>query len=68
MKTYSSKTKESNKFFYEFTDKLNFKNPNKNIALANLSIYYTRIIKLAYSNNNLKLLLQIGMMNLIYLM
>ena len=23
--------------FYEFTDKLNLKNPNKNIALANLS-------------------------------
>ena len=68
MNTYSNKTNESNKFFYEFTDKLNLKNPNKNIALANLSIYYARIIKLAYSNNNLKLLLQIGMMNLIYLM
>ena len=27
-------------FFYEFTDKLNLKNPNKNITLANLSIYY----------------------------
>ena len=29
----------SNKFIYEFTEKLNLKNPNKNIALANLSIY-----------------------------
>ena len=41
MNTLSSKTNESNKFTYKFTDKLNLKNPNKNIALANLSIYYT---------------------------
>ena len=33
-------TNESDKFIYRFTDKLNLKNPNKNIALANLSIYY----------------------------
>ena len=26
---------------YYFTDKLNLKNPNKNIALVNSSIYYT---------------------------
>ena len=32
-------------------DKLNLKNPNKNIALGNLSIYYTwKNIKSAYSN------------------
>ena len=41
MKTLNSKTKESNRFMYQFTDKLNLKNPNKNMALANLSIYYT---------------------------
>ena len=41
MNTANSKTKHSNKFVYNFTDKLNLKNPNKNIALANLSIYYT---------------------------
>ena len=41
MNTLNSKTNKSNKFMYQFTDKLNFKNPNKNIALANLSIYYT---------------------------
>ena len=41
MNTANSKTKHSNKFIYNFTDKLNLKNPNKNIALANLSIYYT---------------------------
>ena len=41
MNTPSSKTNEPNKFIYQFTDKLNLKNPNKNMALANLSIYYT---------------------------
>ena len=41
MKPLNSKTNESNKFIYQFTDKLNLKNPNKNMALANLSIYYT---------------------------
>ena len=39
--TENSKTKHSNKFIYNFTDKLNLKNPNKNIALATLSICYT---------------------------
>ena len=38
MNTQNSKTHESNKFIYQFTDKLNFKNPNKNMVLANLSI------------------------------
>ena len=41
MNTANSKTKHSNKFVCNFIDKLNLKNPNKNIALANLSIYYT---------------------------
>ena len=41
MNTLNSKTNESNKFIYQFTDKLNLKNPNKNMALATLSIYYT---------------------------
>ena len=41
MNTENSKTIESKNFFYEFNDKLNFKNPNKNIALANLSICCT---------------------------
>ena len=41
---------------YQFTEKLNLKNPNKNIALANLSIYYTwENIKPEYSNNKLKI-------------
>ena len=46
MNTANSKTKHSNKFVYNFTDKLNLKNPNKNISLANLSIYYTWITHL----------------------
>ena len=41
MNSSNSETDKSNKFVYHFTDKLNLKNPNKNIALANLSIYYT---------------------------
>ena len=56
MKTLNSKTNKSNRFFYQFTDKLNLKNPNKNIALANLSIYYTwKNIKSEYSNNKFKI-------------
>ena len=41
MNALNSRTNECNRFIYQFTDKLNLKNPNKNIALANLSIYYT---------------------------
>ena len=41
MNTANSKTSESNKFVYYFTDKLNLKNPNKCVALANLCMYYT---------------------------
>ena len=32
MNTLNSKTNESNKFIYQFTDKLNLKNSNKNMA------------------------------------
>ena len=56
MNTLNSKTNESNRFIYQFTDKLNLRNPNKNIALANLSIYYTwKNIKSEYNNNKLKI-------------
>ena len=41
MNSLNSRTNESNRFKYNFTNKLNLKNPNKNIALVNLSIYYT---------------------------
>ena len=54
--TLNSKTNESNRFVYQFTDKLNLKNPNKNIVLANLSIYYTwKNIKSEYNNSKFKI-------------
>ena len=56
MNTANSKTKHSNKFVYNFTDKLNLTNPNKNIAFANLSIYYTwKNVKSDYNNNKFKI-------------
>ena len=56
MNTENSKTNESNKFIYQFTDKRNLKTPNnKNIGLVNLSIYYTwKNIKSEYNNNKFK--------------
>ena len=56
MNTSNSKTNESNRFTYQFTNKLNLKNRNKNIALANLSICYTwKNIKSEYNNNKFKI-------------
>ena len=56
MNTLNSKTNESNKLIYQFTDKLNLKIPNKNMDLANLSIYYTwKNIKSEYNNNKFKI-------------
>ena len=57
MNTENSKTNESNKFIYQFTDKLNLKTlNNKNIGLVNLSIYYTqKNIKSTYNNNKFKI-------------
>ena len=57
MNNENSKTNESNKFIYQFTDKLNIKNPNnKSIGLVNLSICYTwKNIKLVYNNNKFKM-------------
>ena len=41
MNTKTSKTNELHIFRLDLTDKLYLKNPKKNMALANLSIYYT---------------------------
>ena len=41
MNTENKKTNEPHRFRLSLTDKLNLKIPNKNIALSNLSIYYT---------------------------
>ena len=35
----NSKTSKPHRFKLDLTDKLNLKNPNKNMTLANLSIY-----------------------------
>ena len=56
MNTENSKTNEPHRFKLDLTDKLNLKNPNKNMALANLSIYYTwKNIKSEYNNNIFKI-------------
>ena len=66
MNTLNRKTNESNKFIYQFTDKPNLKNPNKNMALADLSIHYTwKNIKSEYNNNKFKIMPRPGMMNLL---
>ena len=69
MNTGISKTNEPHRFKLDLTDKLNLKNPNKNMALPNLSIYYTwKNFKSKYNNNKFKILHQLGMILLIYLM
>ena len=56
MNTLNSRTNKSNKFIDQFTDKMNLKNPNKTMVLANLSIYYTwKNIKSEYNNNKFKI-------------
>ena len=56
MNKKNSKTNEPHRFKYDLIDKLDLKNPNKNIALANLSIYYTwKIVKSIYKNNKFKI-------------
>ena len=56
MNTKNSKTNEPHRFRLDLTDKLNLKNPKKNMALANLSIYYTwKNIKSEYNNNKFKI-------------
>ena len=56
MNTENSKMSESHRFKLDFTDKLNLKDPKKNMALANLSIYYTwKNIKSEYNNNKFKI-------------
>ena len=41
MITENSKTNQPHRFKLDLADKLNLKSLNKNIALVNLSIYYT---------------------------
>ena len=41
MSTENSKINEPHRFRLLLADKINLKDPNKNMALPNLSIYYT---------------------------
>ena len=62
----NSKTSEPQRFKLDLTDKLSLKNLNKNIALVNLSIYYTgKNIKQNTTTTNLKFLPHFGMILLI---
>ena len=57
MNTRSSKTNEPNRFKYDLIDKLDLKNPHKNMALANLSINYNwKNVKPIYDNSKFKIL------------
>ena len=56
MNTENSKTDEPHRFRLSLADKRNLKNPNKNIALDTLSIYYIwKNIKSAYNNNKFEI-------------
>ena len=72
MNTEISNAIEPHRFRLTLADKLNLKDPNKNIALANLSMHYTwKNIKSTIINIttiNVKSLLQIGMIILFSLM
>ena len=68
MNAENSKTNEPDRFRLSLADKCNLKNPNKNIALGNLSIYYTlhgKTLNKHTTTINLKFLLQLGMILLI---
>ena len=56
MNTKNIKTSEPYRFKYDLIDKLDLRNPNKNMALANLSIYYTwKNVKSIYNDNKFKI-------------
>ena len=56
MDTENSKTNKPHRFRWTLADKLDLKDPNRNMALASLSIYYTwKNIKSAYNNNKFKI-------------
>ena len=52
MNTKNSKTNESHRFKYDLIDKLDLKNPNKNMALANL---ICKNVKSIYKNNKFEI-------------
>ena len=67
--TGNSGTNEQNRFKLDLEDKLNLKNPNKNMALANLSIITLgKILSQNTTTINLIFRPQLGVTLLIYLM
>ena len=68
MNTKNNKTNEPRRFRLTLGDRLNLKDLNKNMTLANLIIYYTfitKILSLHIAAINLKSLLKLGIMSLI---
>ena len=56
MNTENSKTSQPHRFQLDLTDNVNLENPNKNMALAKLGIYYTwKNIKWTDNNNKFKI-------------
>ena len=56
MNTKNSKTSEPHRRKYNLIDQLDLKHPNKNMALASLSIYYTwKNVQSTYNNNKFKI-------------
>ena len=56
MNTKNSKTSDQHRFKYDLIDKLDLKNPNKNMALGSLSICYTwKNVKSTHNNNKFKI-------------
>ena len=54
--TENSKASELHRFKLDLADERNLRNPKRNIALANLSIYYTwKNINSEYNNNKFKI-------------
>ena len=54
--TKNSKTNEPHRLEYNLIDILDLKNPNKNMALVSLSIYYTwKNAKSIYNNDRFKI-------------
>ena len=44
MNTKNSKTNESNRFKYDLIDKLDLKNPNKNMALGSYYLFISKYL------------------------
>ena len=56
MNPENSKTSDPRRLLHNLIDKINLKRNDKNVALSNLSIYYTwKNIKKSYKNNKFKI-------------